>query len=95
MPFPSPEDLPDPGVKPGSPTLQADSLPSEPQGEPKMVGRQAEKKTTDLSRVHVPFSVRIYFGEGNGYPLQHSCLGNTMDRGDWWTIADGIANSQI
>ena len=27
--FPSPGDLPNPGVKPGSPTLQADSLPSE------------------------------------------------------------------
>ena len=22
-------------------------------------------------------------GEGNGYPLQHSCLGNPMDRGAW------------
>ena len=31
--FPSPEDLPDPGIKPRSPTLQADSLPAEPQGE--------------------------------------------------------------
>ena len=30
--FPSPRDLPDPGVKPGSPALQADSLPSEPPG---------------------------------------------------------------
>ena len=30
LPFPSPEDLPDPGIKPGSPTLQADALPSEP-----------------------------------------------------------------
>jgi len=29
LPFPSTEDLPDPGIKPGSPTLQADSLPSE------------------------------------------------------------------
>ena len=29
LPFPSPNDLPDPGIKPGSPTLQADSLPSE------------------------------------------------------------------
>ena len=27
--FPSPGDLPDPGIKPGSPALQADSLPSE------------------------------------------------------------------
>ena len=30
LPFPSPGDLPDPGIKPGSPTLQAESLPSEP-----------------------------------------------------------------
>ena len=34
MPFPSPGDLPDQGVVPGSPTLQADSLPSEPPGKP-------------------------------------------------------------
>ena len=30
LPFPSPGDLPDPGIQPGSPALQADSLPSEP-----------------------------------------------------------------
>ena len=30
LPFPSPGDLPDPGIEPGSPTLRADSLPSEP-----------------------------------------------------------------
>ena len=30
----SPEDLPNPGVEPTAPTLQADSLPSEPPGEP-------------------------------------------------------------
>ena len=30
LPFPSPEDLPDPGIKPGSPALQADALLSEP-----------------------------------------------------------------
>ena len=29
LPFPSPGDLPDPGITPGSPALQADSLPSE------------------------------------------------------------------
>ena len=32
--FPSPGDLPDAGIKPGSPTLQADSLPSKPPGKP-------------------------------------------------------------
>ena len=30
LPFPSPEDLPDPGIEPRSPTLWADALPSEP-----------------------------------------------------------------
>ena len=34
MPNPSPGDLPNPGIKPRSPTLQADSLPSEPPGKP-------------------------------------------------------------
>ena len=29
-------------------------------------------------------SLRKVFGEGNGNPLQYSCLGNPMDRGDWW-----------
>ena len=32
LPFPSSGDLPNPGIKPGSPTLQADSLPAEPPG---------------------------------------------------------------
>ena len=32
LPFASPEDLPEPGIEPRSPTLQADSLPSEPPG---------------------------------------------------------------
>ena len=34
LPFPSPGDLPNPGIEPGSPTLQADTLPSEPPGKP-------------------------------------------------------------
>ena len=38
LPFPSPGDLPDPGIKPRSPALQADSLPSEPPGKPKTNG---------------------------------------------------------
>ena len=32
LPFPSPGDLPNPGIKPGSPTLWADAFPSEPPG---------------------------------------------------------------
>ena len=34
LPFPSQGELPDSGIKPGSPALQADALPSEPQGKP-------------------------------------------------------------
>ena len=34
LPFPSPGDLPNPGIEPGSPALQADILPSEPPGKP-------------------------------------------------------------
>ena len=34
VPFSSPGDLPDPGIKPRSPALQADSLPTEPPGKP-------------------------------------------------------------
>ena len=34
LPFPSPEDLPNPGIKPRSPAMQADSLPTDLQGKP-------------------------------------------------------------
>ena len=30
-------------------------------------------------------------GEGNGNPLQYSCLGNHMDRGAWWAVVHGVA----
>ena len=33
-------------------------------------------------------------GEGNGNPLQYSCLENTMDRGAWWAAVHGVAGSQ-
>ena len=33
-------------------------------------------------------------GEGNGTPLQSSCLENPMDRGDWWAAVHGVAKSQ-
>ena len=33
-------------------------------------------------------------GEGNGNPLQYSCLENPMDRGAWWATVHGVAESQ-
>ena len=46
QPFPSPADLPNPGIEPRSPTLQADSLPAEPPGKPirKAMGQLNIKK---------------------------------------------------
>ena len=41
LPFPSPGDLPDPGIEPRSPALYADTLPTEPPGKPE----EAEKRT--------------------------------------------------
>ena len=48
--FPSPEDLPNPGIKPRYPVLQADSLPAEPQGKPEqyyILLKDEEKLTLD------------------------------------------------
>ena len=33
-------------------------------------------------------------GEGNGNPLQYSCLENTMDRGAWWAIVHEVTKNQ-
>ena len=33
-------------------------------------------------------------GEGNGYPLQYSCLENFMDREAWWATIHGVAKSR-
>ena len=33
-------------------------------------------------------------GEGNGYPLQYSCLENSMDRGAWWATVHRVAQSR-
>ena len=33
-------------------------------------------------------------GEGNGTPLQYSCLENPVDRGAWWAAVSGVAQSR-
>ena len=35
----------------------------------------------------------MIIGEGNGTPLQHSCLENPMDRGAWWATVHGVTKS--
>ena len=36
----------------------------------------------------------MYTGEGNGTPLQYSCLENPMDGGTWWAAVHGVAKNQ-
>ena len=42
----------------------------------------------DESLIH---ELRRDLGEGNGNPLQYSCLENSMDRGAWWATVHGVA----
>ena len=45
-----------------------------------------------MSRLFTSGSQNI--GEGNGTPLQHSCLENPMDGGAWWAAVHGVAKSR-
>ena len=67
LPFPSPGDLPDPGIETRSPALQADSLPFG--FSDSSVGKESACDTGDPSLI--PGSGRST-GEGIGYPLQYS-----------------------
>ena len=80
MPFPSPGDLPDPEIKPGSPALQADALPLEPQG-----SSGSPFKIHPYSSLSSPFVPLMIPTPGPSFPsdcaphmiLQdHDCLGH-------------------
>ena len=43
---------------------------------------------------NLQFKVQFLLGEGNGNPLQHSCLENPMDGGAWWATVHGVARSR-
>ena len=48
-----------------------------------------------LGKPHQQFFEPYYnIGEGNGTPLQYSCLENPMDGGDWWATVHGVAQSR-
>ena len=46
-----------------------------------------------LHRYHLYLYISIN-GEGNGTPLQYSCLENPMDGGAWWAAVHAVAKSQ-
>ena len=70
-------------------------LPGKSHGQRSLVGRSpwghTESDTTE--RLHLPFSLWC-IGEGNGNPLQCSCLENPRDGGAWWAAVYGVAQSR-
>ena len=50
------------------------------------------KEWDTTERLHFHFSLSC-IGEGNGNPLQYSCLENPRDRGAWWAAVSGVAQS--
>ena len=70
-------------------------LPGKSHGRRSLVGCSPwgweELDTTE--RLHFHFSLSC-IGEGNGNPLQCSCLENPRDRGAWWAAVYGIAQSR-
>ena len=100
LPFPSPGDLPDPGIKPGFPALQADYLLTELQGKLVVLSKESACNAGDTEDLGlIPGSGRTMYmlscpGGGHGNLLQYSCLENTMDRGALWSVVHTVAKSQ-
>ena len=69
-------------------------LPGKSHGQRSLVGcspwGRSESGTTE--RLHFHFSLSCT-GEGNGTPLQYSCLENPRDGGAWWAAVYGVAKS--
>ena len=55
------------------------------------VGKESTCNTGDLGSIP---GLGSSAGEGNGYPLQYSCLANFMDRGAWWATVRGVTKSR-
>ena len=51
-------------------------------------GKESACQAGDIDSIPGP---RRFPGEGNGNPLQYSCLGNPMGRGAWWATVHGVA----
>ena len=56
-------------------------------------GQPQETSSHSVPPKHWSFSASC-FREGNGNPLQHSCLENPLDGGAWWVAVHGVAKSQ-
>ena len=70
-------------------------LPGKSQGQRSLVAYSpwGHKELDRTEQLYFQFSLSC-FGEGNGNPLQHSCLENPRDRGACWAAVYGVAQGQ-
>ena len=70
-------------------------LPGKSHGQRSLIGYSpwGRKEWDTTERLHFHFSLSC-IGEGNGNPLQNSCLENPRDGGAWWAAVFGVAQSQ-
>ena len=55
---------------------------------------QMVKSACDVGDLGLTPGLGRFPGEGNGYPLQHSCMENSADRGVWQATVHGIKQSE-
>ena len=69
-------------------------LPGKSHGQRSLVGYSpwGHKESDMTERLHFHFSLSC-IGEGNGNPLQYSCLENPRDSGAWWAAVYGFTQS--
>ena len=59
-----------------------------------MLLKLLQKILEEYPQTHFMRSTNTLIGEGNGTPLQYSCLENPVDGGAWWAEVHGVTKSQ-
>ena len=58
------------------------------------VSKSLTRQVTEHARRKIIEPIYAVFGEGDGTPLQYSCLENPMDGGAWWAAVHGVVKSR-
>ena len=106
-PFPSPGDLPNPGIKPRSSALQVDSLPAEPQWKPKNPGvgslsflqrifwtQELNQGLLHCRRILYQLSYKGSPGSRKWQPTPVFLPGESQGGGAWWAAIYGVPQSR-
>ena len=75
------------------PVSLGDLFPPAPQQRLQSIGSRRVEESGTTEQLHFHFSLSCT-GEGNGNPLQYSCLENPRDDGAWWAAVYGVTQSR-